>query len=397
MIGVRGWLLTVLTLALGVGAVILRQTDTFARGAAADTAVVSQSIAWFEARLARDSGNTEVASRLAARYLLRFGTGADLTDVHRAERLIRRVVDGGTGGAPAMARLSGVLLMQHDFGGALAAAERALQSDPANSDALGAFADAALAAGRMADGRATLDRLPPRALGTMVRRAQWLEVAGHGAGAHALMDRVCARLERSLARPQVTAWCLTELARSAGAAAGPDAARGTYQRALRALPGYRAALEGLAGLALERGDWREAERGFRRILSDAHPDLYLRMAEIASAKDAPAERQHWEAEFLRVAAVPANEALYGHPLALYFAGRDDDASRARAVAIAEREVARRPTTDSWDLLAWCRHRADQPDGARTAVLEASKRGAPSPAMAPYRARLLDALRAARRA
>jgi hypothetical protein len=170
-----------------------------------------------------------------------------------------------------------------------------------------------------------------------------------------------------------------------------------YQRALRALPGYRGALEGLAGLALERRDWREAERGFRRILSDAHPDLYLRMAEIASAKDAPAERLHWEAEFLRVAAVPANEALYGHPLALYLAGRGDDASRARAVAVAEREVARRPTTDSWDLLAWCRHRAEDRDGARAAVLEASRRGAASAAMAPYRARLLDAFRAERRA
>jgi thioredoxin-like negative regulator of GroEL len=386
-----------LTLAFGGVAVALRRTDTLARSAAADTAVVSHSIAWFEARLARDPGNTEVASRLAARYILRFGTGADLADVRRAELLTRRVVDAGTGGAAALARLSGVLLMQHDFGGALAAAERALQSDPANTDALGAFADAALAAGRMAEGRATLDRLPARALGTMVRRAQWLEAAGHGAGAYALMDRVCARLERSVARPQVIAWCLTELGRSAGAAAGPDAARGLYQRALRALPGYRAALEGLAGLALERGDWREAERGFRRIISDAHPDLYLRMAEIAAANDASAERQHWEAEFLRVAAVPANEALYGQPLALYFAEQDDDASRARAVVIAEREVARRPTTDSWDLLAWCRHRAEHPDGARAAVLEASKRGAPSPAMAPYRARLLDALRAARRA
>jgi tetratricopeptide (TPR) repeat protein len=392
------WLLTAaLTVALGSGAVALRWTDAVDRGTAADTAVVSHSIAWFEARLARDPGNTEVASRLAARYVLRFGTGADLADVRRADLLTRRVVEGGAGGTAAVARLSAVLLMQHDFVGALAAAERAVQSDPANADALGAFADAALATGRMAAGRAALDRLPSRALGTLVRRAQWLEASGHAVGAYALMDRVCSRLERSVSRPQVIAWCLTELGRSAAAIAGPDAARGIYHRALRALPGYRAALEGLAGLALERGDWREAERGYRRILSDAHPDLYLRMAEIATAKDAPAERLHWEAEFLRVATVPANEAMYGHPLALYFAGRDDAASRARAVAIAEREVARRPTTDSWDLLAWCRHRAAHHDGARAAVLEASKRGAPSATMAPYRARLLDALRAARRA
>jgi hypothetical protein len=53
--------------------------------------------------------------------------------------------------------------------------------------------------------------------------------------------------------------------------------------------------------------------------------------------------------------------------------------------------------DSWDLLAWCRHRAKNPDGARAAVLEASGLGVASVAMAPYRAQLLDALRAARRA
>jgi hypothetical protein len=67
------------------------------------------------------------------------------------------------------------------------------------------------------------------------------------------------------------------------------------------------------------------------------------------------------------------------------------------VAIAEREVARRPTVDSWDLLAWCRHRVENPDGARAAVLEASGLGVASVAMAPYRAQLLDAFRAARRA
>jgi tetratricopeptide (TPR) repeat protein len=385
------------TVAITGTAAMASRPDGEVAGAAADTAVVSRSIVWLETRLDRDPGNTEVASRLAARYVLRFGTGADLGDVRRAELLTRRMVDAGTGGAAALARLSGILLMQHDFSGALAAAEKALEADPANADALGAFADAALAAGRMAEGRATLERLPPRALGTLVRRAQWLEASGNGAGAYALMDRVCRKLARSSARPQVIAWCLTELARSARATIGPDAARGVYERAARTLPGYRAALEGLAGLDLERGDWRAAERRLRRILSDAHPDLYLRMAEVAAGRGEAADQQRWEAEFLRIAAVPANEALYGHPLALYLAGRNDDASRGRAVAIAEREVARRQTVDSWDLLAWCRHRAENPDGARAAVLKASGLGVASAAMAPYRAQLLEAFRAARRA
>jgi hypothetical protein len=119
------------------------------------------------------------------------------------------------------------------------------------------------------------------------------------------------------------------------------------------------------------------------------------MAEIEVGRGNHDSALRWEAEFLRVAAAPAAEALYGAPLALYYAGRDDSASHARAVAIAEREVARRPTSDSWDLLAWTRFRAGDQDGALQAVRAASGRAPASTAMALYRTRILDAARAAR--
>jgi tetratricopeptide (TPR) repeat protein len=238
----------------GAGAALdfYRSESDVGSSGAADTAMVSRSIAWLEGRLSREPDNTEVAGRLATRYVLRFGTGADLADVHRAEVLARGLVGAGPDSAAALARLSGILLMQHEFARALDAAARAVAAEPSSPEALGAFADAALATGRTREGHDALGRLPARSLGTLVRRAQWLEAEGNHTGAYALMDRVCRSLERSAARPQVVAWCLTELARTAGAVAGADAARGRYQRAVRILPGYRAAIEGLANQALER-------------------------------------------------------------------------------------------------------------------------------------------------
>ena len=125
--------------------------------------------------------------------------------------------------------------------------------------------------------------------------------------------------------------------------------------------------------------------------SDAHPDLDLRIAEayrlLGHADSAAAS----EDRFLAIARVPANEALFGNVLALYYAERNGPADLDSALAIAEREVARRPTNESHDLLAWIQYRR----GGITAALAASNRsqrwGRPNPTMLYHRSRILAAI------
>jgi tetratricopeptide (TPR) repeat protein len=358
--------------------------------AAADTTITSQSIAYFERRLAPDPGNYMVAGRLINRYILRFGTGARMEDIARAEALARELARTQDK-APALARLSNVLLMQHKFAEAAATARDAVTADSLNEDALGALADALLASGRYAEGEAALGRMRPGGLPAAVRRAQWLDASGHSAGAYAAMDRICRQFVRSVSRPQVVAWCLTQLAVSAHAAQGPEAAEALFRRANAAMPGYRGALEGLGALEYGRGHWRKAEELYARILSDAHPDLYLRMAEIAHHLGREAQRREWESRFLRVAGRPENEALEGPWLALYFVERGDAAGRDTALAIASREVARRPTVESWDLLSWVAFRRGELDLALQAARKAASWGVPSPTMKYHRGLILASL------
>jgi tetratricopeptide (TPR) repeat protein len=162
-----------------------------------------------------------------------------------------------------------------------------------------------------------------------------------------------------------------------------------YSRALEVVPGYRAAVEGLADLAYAADDRQRAEALYRRIAVDAHPDLYLRLAELRRAHGDSAGASRWEREFLRVATAPGAEPLYGRCLALLWAERPE--TRDRALAVARRDLARRPTIESWDALAWVLYRRGTTVEALAASDRAQAWGAPSPTIEYHRGRILEAL------
>jgi tetratricopeptide (TPR) repeat protein len=368
-----------------------RRPGGLATAEEADTTITSRSIAYFEKRLVSNPDNYMVKGRLASRYVLRFGTGADPADVARAEALARDLVRTAPDRGAALSRLSGVLLMQHKFGPALDAAREALALDTLAQDAQGAWFDAALAVGRYGAAETALTRLRPGALAAQVRRAQWLDASGKNEAAYESFDRICRQLERSGVRPPVLAWCLTQLAAVEHSRRGPAAAAALWRHALRVQPGYRGALEGLAGLAAARGQWSQAAEVYDQIAVEAHPDLYLRAAEAAAAQGLRTRAQRYERRFLAVAGRRENEALFGEVLALFYAERGGAEGRDTALALAQRDVKRRPTIESYDVLSWVRYRRGELVQALAASDQARRWGSPTPTMDYHRARILEAL------
>ena len=357
--------------------------------AAADTSITSRSIAFFEGRLALDSMNYLVGGQLIARYLMRFQTGANLADVDRAEIIARQVMPLVSDTAGAFARLALLYLTRHRFAEAYQAARRAVAWNPNNQSALGVLFDAAMASGRYPVAESTLHRMTPERLPYELRRAHLLTAQGRMDGAYAAMDRACGQIERAQLLPQVLAWCLTELAKVQHARRGPRAARALVERALEIQPGYRGAIEAQADFAYARGEWKRAAKAYRQIAADAHPDLYLRLAEVHRELGDTVQAALDEGEFFRVALAPEAEPLYAHVLALRYAGQSK--TRDAAVSVARRDVVRRPTVESWDVLSWalfCRG-----DLAQALLASDSARawGAPSPSMDYHRARMLQAL------
>ncbi len=380
--------------ALGIAIAISRVAvhgSTPALPAASDTAITSRSIAFFEGRLLRDPGNFMVAGQLVARYMLRFQVSANLADVRRAESLAGSVLPlvSDTGGA--YARLGAVYLTQHKFAAAFDAARRGVAWNPANQGALGVLFDAAVATGRYDVAESVLTRLTPGRLPYQFRAAHMLSMQGRMDGAYHALDHACIQLASAAARPQALAWCLTELAKIqlAREGEGEPAAAALYQQALQVQPGYRAGIEGLADLAFARGDWRKAGELFGRIAVDAHPDLYLRLAEVHRALGEPAVAERFERQFLAVARARDAEALYAHPLALYYAS--SPVTIDTALAIARRDVARRPAVESYDVLSWVLFRRGDMAAALAASDQARRWGTPTPTMDYHRARILEAL------
>lgn len=355
----------------------------------ADVATLSRSIDFFEQRLARDPENILVASHLAERYMLRYQLAANQSDVERAGAVARDVVTISPERVGALARLSSIHLAQHEFVDALAMAEQAVQEDSASATALSALFDAGMASGRYDRAEWAIQRLPAGSAGRQIRTGRLLAAHGEVDGAYAAMGRVCEQFQRESLRLQLVAWCLTELAALQHERRDSGAARTLLREALRVQPGYRGAIEALADLAHANGDWKEAARLYRFIATDAHPDIYLRLAEAQRALGYTSDAGKYDRAFLRVAARPDAEALHAHPLALFYAARP--ATRDAALEVARRDVERRSAMESYDVLSWVHFQRGELREALAASDSAFRWGAPSPTMHYHRARILKAV------
>lgn len=351
-----------------------------------DVEATDGAIEFFREKLEEDPNNGLIAGRLADRYVKRFGTVGDLGDLDRAEGWARRALAVTGDQAAARARLASILLARHEFARALAEAERAVAENPDDGGAWTVLHDAALAAGRYPRAREALAELEP-GVTREVKSAFWQAARGDER-ARSRLAAACRRIAM-WSRPTIEAWCWTELGHLAAGEGEGRAADRLYAHALEIAPGSRGAVEGLADLAYAREDLETAAALYRRIAVDAHPDLYLRLAEIRFLRGDTAAGRRWERAFLRVAADPERERLYGRELALHRAGRAD--GRDEALSIARREVDRRPTDESRDVLAWVWYLRGEPVKALAASDRALARGAPTPTMEYHRGRILEAL------
>ena len=333
------------------------QTRRAAREAALEAQVRSGDIGFLETRVAADSDNWLLASHLADLYAARFREEADPGDIARAEQLVRRTLPLRPDPVGGRVRLSSLLLAQHRFREAFDAARTALGSRAPGQDALAVFIDAARALGEDAAADSAMARLTPGTFAYAIR------AAGARAPEDAVpqLERACARLEETGASRDLRAWCLARVASLELGRGRIESGRAWLERAVRMHPEQRGALEEAANLAYAEGRWDEASRLYRRILSEAHPDLYLRLAEVERRLGRREDATSLERRFLMATSDPSLEPLFGLELALYHA-RSDRCDRALPLAAAE--LTRRHSVQALEGAAWVRYQCGDHAGAR---------------------------------
>ena len=322
-------------------------------------------IAFFEARVARDSFAARDHAQLARLHLQRAPVGGtENDDLEQAEAHARRSLALRTAhNGETLQVLASALMGQHRFAEARELAERLLAMDSTSRTARSLLGEIEIELGDYTEATRTFGTLLTvrGELGVAPRFARWEEIRGRPTDSRRLLRDALhqAAKRHGMPRSQLAwfHWRLGDLALRQGQ---PDEAERELQAGIALVPDDHRLLDGMARVALARGRWREAidlgERAIARTLDPVTLGLLSVSWEMLgdSARSAEYERRMDNA----VARQPSGLNRQWAMLRLD-RGRDV----ARVLAKAREEIRARRDIYAWDLLAWALYRSGKIDEA----------------------------------
>jgi tetratricopeptide (TPR) repeat protein len=325
--------------------------------AATDTAA---TVARLQAELRQRPDEPALLTRLGVAYVTRARETADPSFYTKAAGVLERATQLAPRDAATMTAHGLLDLGRHDFRAALAWGTRALRANPDATETLGVVFDAQVELGRYqaaaATAQAMVDRKPTQ--GSLARASYARELLGDTAGALTAMTQAAAAGSATANDRAYVQTLIGNLQLGAGRLPQAEAA---YRRALDGLPGYGLAQVGLAQVKAARGDLA----GAAALLEPAAARLPLpaTVALLGDVRAAQGDRVAAGGQYRLVRAIErlnrANGVAVDLELARFEAdhARDRGADPARAVAMARRALAERPTILAADALGWALRQA----------------------------------------
>jgi tetratricopeptide (TPR) repeat protein len=338
-------------------------TPAAAPAAGGDTAAV---VARLQADLRRRPDEPSLLSALGVAYVTRARETADPSFYPKAAGVLGRATRLAPGDPGTMVARGLLDLGRHDFRSALAWGTRAARANPDLPDALGIVFDAQVELGRyqaaVVTAQAMVDRKPTQ--GSLARVSYARELLGDPAGAVAAMVQAAAAGGGSATDRAYVQTLIGNLHLGAGRLAPAEAA---YRRALAVVTGDGLAEVGLARVAAARGDLAAAARRLAPTTDRLPlPATVALLGDVRAAMGDPGAA----ADQYRLVRVierlnQANGVAVDLELARFEAdhARDPGANPRRAVAMARRALAGRPTIYAQDTLGWALRQAGRPGQA----------------------------------
>jgi tetratricopeptide (TPR) repeat protein len=291
----------------------------------------------------------------------------------RAERELRRALRLDPDNAAAVRGLAALAASRHRFGESLGLAERALRLEPDSASAHGLVGDAQLELGRYAAAFASFDRmaaLKPTA-SAYARISYARELRGDTAGAIAAMQLA---VDASIGVAEPSAWSRTLLGNLLLGVRKERAAEIRYREALAFMPGYPAALSGLAELRARKGELPSALALYRRAAASAPVPEYA--AAVGDTLAQLGRTRQAEAAWRRAEALERLFAANGGRNLLETAEFDlnHDRNLRSALDRARRGRAERPSVEGDHVLAWALYKNGLCGEARTVSLRSLRLG-----------------------
>ena len=185
----------------------------------------------------------------------------------------------------------------------------------------------------------------------LIREAKLLDHKGDLDGAVKKMEDATQKAVESK-KDVLFLWAKSNLADMYGHANRYKESYQCYLDVLEKKPDYLYALKGIAWLAFSHDKNTAEAKRILNYLAALHPvpDYDLLLAKIAAYEDDKASEENLRARFIRV----VSDSRYGdmYNKYIFYLMIDDNKDFAKALQIAQREVNNRPTSQSYDLLAW---------------------------------------------
>src|SRR5688500_11585192 len=291
----------------------------------------------------------------------------------RAERELRRAAELDPRNAAAVRGLAALAASRHRFAESLPLARRALRLEPGSATAYGLIGDASLELGRYDEAFAAFDRmakLKPTA-NAYARISYARELLGDTEGAIAAMELA---VDSSIGVAQTSAWTRTLLGNLLRGSRRAGEAQLRFREALAFVPGYPAALSGLAELRLAKGDVEGAARLYRRAAAAAPvPEHSASLGDtLAQLGRTRAAERAWRTadELERLFAANGGRNL----LETAEFDLNHDRSVRSALDRARKGRAARPSIEGDHVLAWALYKNDRCEEARTVSLRSLRLG-----------------------
>ena len=314
---------------------------------------------------------------LASAYVQKTRETTDFSYLDRAASLLSNTLTADGSNYEALRLLTETQLERHQFAEAAESSRRLIRIAPSDPWNWGTLGDGLIEMGdydAAGDAYQKMVTLRPD-LASYNRAAHFRFLYNDAAGAIEIMQRA---IESGSAAPENVAWCLVDLGNIYLKTGQRDAAKKSFEQALRVFPNYHPSLAGVGRVLAQSGDVKGAIASYARAqqitpLPDyaaALFDLHMKLGQVEQA------RKQKELIEMTHAVSKASGERANRNLVLIFA--DHGWNLDRALELAQGELEFRRDVYSYDALAWALYKNGRVPEAREAMEKALKLATPEP-------------------
>ena len=310
----------------------------------------------YEKKIEQDPTNYINYDNLAQNYILKARESGDSDFYNKAEDTLNKSLKINSNNYAAMVLYAKTQIAMHEFRKAFSYSATAVKMNPGRSVAYGILGDAYMELGNIDKASESYKRMVEinANLDSYSRVSNLRVVQGRTSEAIEAMEKAYeSGLKKSRPKENI-AWTQVMLGAIYLNSGNLDLAEKHYTKATEIFDDYYLALEHLAEINKIRGNYKEAENIYGKVIElNPAPEFYLALAEVYENQNRQNESEELNRKVLEIyerKVYKENDNRYLRPLALYYV--DNDINLDKALDLAKKDLKIRRDTYVYDTLGW---------------------------------------------